>query len=113
MLRYIPLSKNQLVIIGPPEHYSKAIAEISKTFWTIDPNYFLNLDFTIIKRKEHAFRRYLKQRSIQFEDMLISNNTITFFADKNNYERIKHHSKAFLVDYLEEEIRIPFVESEK
>jgi len=45
--------------------------------------------------------------------MLVSNNTVTFFADKNNYERIKHHSKDFLVDFLEEEIRIPFVESEK
>ena len=51
MLRYIPLSRTQLVIIGPPEHFGKAMADISRTFWTIDPNFFLNLDFSVIKRK--------------------------------------------------------------
>ena len=51
MLKYIPLSIKQLVIIGPPELFQKAKADISRTFWTIDSNLFLNLDFSIIKKK--------------------------------------------------------------
>lgn len=51
MLKYIPLSKQTIVIIGPPEYFSNAKTELSKMFWTVEAQLYLNLDFGLIKKK--------------------------------------------------------------
>lgn len=82
-------------------------------FWTIDCHLYLNLDFSLIKKKENAFRRFLKVRQIEWEDLVFSENAFTFYADKANYEKIKYHTKVFLIDHIEEEFKIDFLKNEK
>ena len=72
MVKYLPLDKHQIVVIGPPEHFGTIKDELSKVFWSINSSCFPNLDFSIFKKKEHYFKRFLKQRSIEWQDLLVS-----------------------------------------
>ena len=38
--------------------------------------------------------------------MVISENSFTFYADKTNFDKIKHHAKVFLQEHIEEEFKI-------
>lgn len=45
MVKYLPLDKHQIVVIGPPEHFGTIKDELSKVFWSINSSCFPNLDF--------------------------------------------------------------------
>ena len=42
-VKYLPLDRHQVVIIGPPEHFDKIKSEISKIVWTLSAEVYPNL----------------------------------------------------------------------
>lgn len=80
-----------------------------KSFHTIDEHLYSYLDFSLLKKKENTFRRFLKVRHIDFQDMVISESTLTFYTDKANFEKIKYQTKQFLIDYIQEQFQLDFI----
>ena len=72
MIVLLFLRNEQIIVIGPPEEFEKSKSELLKSLHSIDRHLYPYYDFSIIKERANAFRRFLKDRLIDFQDLMIS-----------------------------------------